>query len=130
MSKLLKGTFLVHTIVAVVLGAALLAAPGRVLGWLGFPGLDAFANFFSRLLGAAVLALAWMSFRGWQASEWRQVAILVEGEVFYTVLGCVGLLRLGLVGHWGWLLWTTFGVLAAFAVAWILCLLRGGQSKS
>ena len=130
MSRLLKGTFLVHTIVAVVLGVALMAAPGRVLGWFGVPGLDGFANFFSRLLGAAVLALAWMSFRGWLASEWRQVAIIVEGEVFYSVLGCVGLLRLGLKGHWGWLLWTTFGMLAAFAVVWILCMLRGSRASS
>jgi len=129
MSKLLKGTFLVHAIVALVLGAACLLAPGHVLGWLGFPGLDGFGNFFARLVGAALLALAWMSFRGWLASAWEQVARIVEGEVFFTVLGCVGLLRLGLRGHWGWLLWASFGILAAFALLWIVCLLQGNKAE-
>jgi hypothetical protein len=130
MSKLLKWTFLVHAIVAAVLGAALLGAPGRVLTWLGFGPLDAFANFFSRLLGAAMLALAWTSFRGWTASKWSQVAIVVEGAVLFTVLGCVGLLRLGLSSHYGWLLWTTFGILAGFALLWIVSLVRGERAHS
>jgi hypothetical protein len=121
MSKLLKGTFLVHAIVAVILGAALLAAPGRVLGWLGWAPID---PLMSRLLGAALLALAWSSFRGWLASEWSQVAILVEAEVFFTVLACAGLLRHLLRAGYGLVVWGPFAVLAAFAVLWIVSLLR------
>jgi hypothetical protein len=57
------------------------------------------------------------------------VAILLAGEVFYAVLGWFGLLRLGLTGHWDRLLWASFGVLAAFAVAWTTCRLQGTSSK-
>jgi hypothetical protein len=120
MSKLLKGTFLVHAIVAAVVGAAMLAAPGRVLTWLGWQPVD---PLISRLLGAALLALTWGSFRGWLASEWSRVAILVEVEVFYTVLGCVGLLRHLLKANYSILVWGPFGVLAAFAILWIVSLL-------
>jgi len=127
MSKLLKGTFLVHAVVATVVGAALLAAPGRILTWLGWgPCID---PIISRLLGAAVLALAWSSFRGWLATEWSQVAIIVEVEVFYTVLGCVGLLRHGLKANYGMLLWGPFGILAAFAILWIISLLRETRAR-
>jgi len=121
MSKLLKGTFLVHAIVAAVVGAALLAAPGRVLAWLGWQPVD---PLISRLLGAALLALSWGSFRGWLASGWSQVAILVEAEVFFTVLGCAGLLRHLLKANYNLLVWGPFGVLAAFAILWIVSLLR------
>ena len=132
MSKFLKGTFLAHAIFALVLGAACLVAPGRVLGWLGFGGgLDAFANFFARLLGAAFLAHAWMSFRGWLAAEWSRMAAVVEGEIVFTLLGCAGLLRLGLGGgHWPWLLWVSLAGLAAFAVLWIAVYLLARKARS
>lgn len=129
MSKLLKGTFLTHAVVCLVLGAACLLAPGRVLGWLGFPGLDAMANFFARLLGAALLAMAWTSYRGWQATEWPRVAAVVEGELVFALLGCAGLLRIGSKGHWPWLLWVSLAILAAFAMLWLAAYLTRARAK-
>ena len=78
----------------------------------------------SRLLGAALLGLAWSSFRGWQATERSRVTIVLEMEATFTLLGCVGLLRHLLFAHWPPMVWAIFVVLLAFAAAWILFLVR------
>ena len=122
MSKGLKTLFGVHAVVALLFGAPLLIAPGRVLVWLGWAPID---PVLSRVLGAALLALGWSSFRGWQTAAQRDVRVLVEMEAVFTVLGCVGLLRHLLVGRWPVVPWVVFGVLAAFGVAWIFLLARG-----
>jgi hypothetical protein len=90
MSKSLKYTFLIHVVVSLIFGAVLLLAPGRFLGLFGWAPID---PLISRLLGAALLALAWSSYRGWGASSYEQVSVLVEMEVIFTVFGSVGLLR-------------------------------------
>jgi len=72
-----------------------------------------------------MLALAWGSFRGWRAREWAEVEILVELEVIFTVLACVGLLRHLLFGWWPWMPWLIFALFALFAVAWIVFLVQG-----
>jgi hypothetical protein len=122
MSKLLKTTFVLHAIVATVLGAPLLVIPGVFLQTLGWAPID---PILSRLLGAALLALAWSSFRGWRATEWAQVAILVEMEIVYTVLGCIGLLRHLLFASYPAIAWLNLVVLAVFAIAWIACWSKG-----
>lgn len=116
MSKGLKTTFLVHAVVALVAGAPLLIVPGGMLTRLGWAPID---PLVSRVLGAALLGLAWSSFRGWRATERAQVSILVEMEAVFTVLACVGLLRHLLVGGWPVVPWLALAVFAAFAVAWI-----------
>ena len=121
MSRLLKLTFLFHTVVAFLFGAPLLVMPGSFLGWFGWAPVD---PLLSRVLGAALLALAWSSFRGWRATERKQVAILVELEAVFTTLGCVGLLRHLLVANYPLMVWLVFAVLAAFAVAWIVSLFK------
>lgn len=121
MSKALRGTFLVHAIVAVVMGLLMLLIPGRFLLFVGWAPID---PIISRLLGAALLALAWSSLRGWRASEWAGVAVLVELEAIFTVLACVGLLRHLLFAHWPLMVWLTFAVFLIFAIAWIYFLVR------
>ena len=125
MSKALKTTFLVHAVVAALAGALLLLIPGRFLQALGWAPID---PILSRLLGAAFLALAWSSFRGWRASEWAQVAILVELEAVFTVLGCVGLLRHLLFSRYPLMVWLVFALFLAFAIAWLVFLLRGREA--
>jgi hypothetical protein len=125
MSKALKVTFLVHAVVAGLAGVLLLLIPGRFLLALGWAPID---PILSRLLGAAFLALGWSSFRGWRATEWLQVAILVELEAVFTVLGCVGLLRHLLFARYPIVVWLDFVVLLAFAIAWIVLLLRGRKA--
>jgi hypothetical protein len=122
MSKALRTTFVVHATVAVVFGALMLFIPGRFLKALGWVPID---PIISRLLGAALLALAWSSFRGWRASEWAEVAILVELEAAFTVLACVGLLRHLLFARYPLVVWLDLAVFALFAIAWGFFLVRG-----
>jgi hypothetical protein len=116
MSKALKYTFLIHTIVAVLLGLPLLLAPGRFLMLFGWLHID---SMISRLLGAALLGLAWSSWRGWQAKEKVQVSTLLELEAIFTVLAVVGLLRELVIYPYPLIYWLVCAVLAIFAAAWI-----------
>jgi hypothetical protein len=78
----------------------------------------------NRILGAALLALAWSSFRGWRATDKTQVAFLVEMETAFTVLGCVGVVRHLLIAHYPLIVWIVLAVLALFAIAWIVSLVN------
>jgi hypothetical protein len=126
MSKALKTTFAVHSVVSLISGALLLLIPGTLLRALGWRFID---PIVSRLLGAALLALAWSSFRGWRAEARAQVAVLLEMEAAFTLLGCVGLLRHLLFARWPLAVWATLAVLLAFFVAWIAFLLRREQGQ-
>ena len=115
MSKSLRYTFLIHVVVSLIFGAALLLAPGRFLGVFGWAPID---PLISRLLGAALLALAWSSYRGWGASSYEQVSVLVEMEVIFTVFGSVRLLSHLIKAWYPWYVWFVFAVLVVFAIAW------------
>ena len=121
MSRGLKRVFLIHAVVAAIFGILLLVAPGRFLGIVGWAPID---PIISRLLGAALLALGWSSFRGWRATERRQVAILVEMEAVFTVLCCLGLLRHLLKANYPAMVWAIFATFLVFAIAWIVFLVR------
>lgn len=130
MPKTLRSTFLVHAVVAAVAGALLLLIPVTFLRWIGWAAFTERATWLgtdpviSRLLGAALLALAWSSFRGWRASENAQVTMLVEMEAVFTVLGCVGLLRHLVFRHLPAMGWIVFAILAVFAIVWIASLVK------
>jgi hypothetical protein len=121
MSKSVRIIFGIHALVALVLGAALLIAPGRFLGLFGWAPVD---PLLSRVLGAALLALAWSSFRGWRATERGQVALLIELEAVFCVLACAGILRQMIGYTYPWYVWTMLGVFALFAIAWIWALVK------
>ena len=122
-------TFLAHLINAGILGAVMLVAPGRLLSLLGWTPID---PIMSRLLGAATLALAWTSYRGWRivagaegaalaAVDEARIGLVVQTEAMYTLLACVGLLRHLLYGRWPWYAWLLLADYVLFAVAWIVC---------
>ncbi len=121
MSKSLRYIFAVHAVVSLLFGAALLAAPGRFLGMFGWAPVD---PLLSRVLGAALLALAWSSYRGYRAAERRQVAVLIELEAAFCVLAAAGLLRQTLGYSYPWYVWMLLGMYVAFAAAWIWALVR------
>ena len=124
MSRGLKVTFLIHAVVALIFGLLLLVIPGRFLLLLRWWPID---TITSRVFGAALLGLAWSSFRGWQATERVQVAILIELEAVFTVLACVGLLRHLLAAHYPIQIWLLFALFLVFAIAWIYFLVRRGE---
>ncbi len=102
-SSFLRSTFLIHLIIGGLLGIFIFSIPGRTLTWLGwvevsvpFPNSDIVVpgTFFvdatiTRLLGAAILALAFSSFLGWRASTWSQVTLLVQTELVFCLLGAL-----------------------------------------
>lgn len=133
-SNRLQITFLIHFIVSAILGAAMWLIPGRtltLLGWVGefiqLPGAEVSIRgqtfvdpFISRLFGAALLALAFSSFLGWRAKHWEQVALVVQQEAVFCVLGVAAFFAVLFLAErpmplsgWGVLL-----LLAGFAVAW------------
>jgi len=112
---------LIHAAVSAVSGLCLLAMPGRVLLALGWAPID---PVLSRLLGAALLALAWSSFRGWRATGRAQVQIVLELEAVFATLACAGLLRHLLFAHWPLMVWLLFGTFLVFAVCWIAFWIR------
>ena len=116
MSQSLRITFILHAIVAFVFGVGLLAAPGQFLDLFGWAPID---PLMTRMLGAAMLALAWGSVRGYRANTWDEVEILVEVEAAFTVLAAVGLLRHLLVASWPWYVWMIFAIFTIFAASWV-----------
>lgn len=122
MVKWLRIVFLVHMVVAAVVGAGLMASPDRFLGLLGW--VTKTDVVISRLLGAALLALAWASFRGWRARERTQVGPLIEVQAGFAILGALSVLWFLVTIPRLWVLWVLFAVLCAFAIAWVVALLK------
>ncbi|MBN1666897.1 MAG: hypothetical protein JW862_07400 [Anaerolineales bacterium] len=117
MSRYHKALFSIHTLLAIIVGAPLLLAPGRTLGLFDWTPID---PLITRLLGAALLALAWSSFMGARARERQQVDTLIVMEIIFTSLGAIGWLRHLVSGAWPPVIWLTFLVLVLLALAWIL----------
>ncbi len=133
----LRTTFLVHLVIGAILGVALFLVPGRTLNLLGWvpdrvqlpntdqsiPGQTFVDPVVTRILGAALLALAFSSLRGWSrsasTSKWSEVAFLVELETIFNVLGALAILSglflldrsMPVIG------WVLLAVQIAFAVA-------------
>jgi len=119
--KGLKTAFLIHAVVALIFGLALFIAPGRFARLINWSPMD---PVISRMLGAALLALAVSSWLSYQATTWERVEIKVQLEIVFTVLGVVGLLRHLLFLPTPAFAWVNLVVLAAFAVVWIVFYLR------
>ena len=121
MSKLLNATFLIQGILDVVIGALLLIIPGRFLGWLGWAPIE---PLLFRLLGAALLAMAWTCVYGFRSSQRSQVSILIQMQAIFCILGAVGFLRHLIGFNYPPMVWATLGGLAVMAVLWIWALLK------
>jgi hypothetical protein len=109
----LKTTFLIHIIVGLVFGLALLLYPQLWVA-LGVPITD---PEMSRLVGAAILAFASSSWWAYKETSWEKVKIIVQTEIVWTILATLVLL-------WGLLFaglpateWINAILMAAFAAA-------------
>jgi hypothetical protein len=121
MARTLRFIFLVNAIIWIVLGVLMLAMPGRFLQWLAWGGTD---PILSRIVGAALLALAWGDLRAWRGLSWSEGAVFVEVQLVFSALVSLGILRHLLVGSWPTMVWILFAVFAIFTVAWLGALLR------
>jgi hypothetical protein len=133
-SKGLKIIFIVHMIISTILGLGLWLVPGRFLLFIGWvpeyvtfaeterrlPGTNLVDPYITRFLGAALLALAYSSFRGWRMQKWIEVALVVQVEALFYILGLLAIIW-KLVQYprpipaIGYLL---FVIITGFAVAW------------
>ncbi len=121
MSQSTRYTFLIHAIIAALFGIPMLIIPGEFLPLFGWTD-EVIDPLVSRVLGAAIIAMAWSSYRGWRATDWEQVNIVIEAEAMFAVLAAIGLLR-HLIGYsWPAGVWLIFGLFVVFAVAWIVAL--------
>jgi len=116
MSKALKLTFIIHAVISLVFGAPLLIIPGRFLHLFGWSPID---PHLTRLLGAALLAFAWSSFRGYRTDNHHLKQALIQMELFFCALGAIGLLRHILIAWYPWYFWLVFVLLVVFALAWL-----------
>jgi len=134
--KGLSITFLIHAIVGLILGLALLLVPGRslsLLGWvqewvqlpnsdLSIPGQTFVDPMITRLLGASLLALAYLSFRCWAKATRmaKEIHLIVEFEAVYCALSIIAILiaMATMDRSAGAIVWACLLVFAAFFVAW------------
>ncbi len=127
MSTALKYTFIVHVVVAVVCGLPLLLFPGLFLGILGWAPVD---PLLSRVLGAALLAAAWTSFRAIRGLDASAIGVLLEMELIFAALSGIGFLRHLLIANYPLMVWFLFALFAVFAVAWAGLLFTLGRRPS
>ncbi len=113
----LRTTFLLHFIVALVFGLVYLLIPeifGSLVGWQ----IQDTAVF--RLLGVAVLGFGLSSWLAYRTDAWEKVRIIVQQEIFWTVLGTLVTLIALLSGALPAIGWLNAIILAAFGAAFIV----------
>ncbi|MEW5872839.1 MAG: hypothetical protein AB1894_26505 [Chloroflexota bacterium] len=116
-----KAIFYIYGIVCLVTGALLLAAPGRFLGLFGWEPVD---PLISRILGAALLGMAWGSWRAVRAGETRLAVVLAEIFMAFSLLSSAGLLRHLLNAGYPFMVWFLCAVLVIFGVLWVVAWLQ------
>lgn len=136
-SRNLKISFLILAIVALIFGAVLVAIPGRTLTLLGWvedqvrlpqstvtiPGQTFVDGVVTRVLGAMLLALAFMGYLGWRARR-EQIKLLVQIGFAFAVASFGGLLfglsqmdrTVPIIG------WIMLAIPVLFAVFWGMAL--------
>jgi len=110
-------------------GAGLLLAPGRFLGLVYWAPVD---PHISRILGAALLAMAWLAWRMVRTSDMGLVSVGIEVFFVFTFLSSVGLLRHVLFARYPLVVWALTVALLLFAVFWAISwnALRPRRSRS
>jgi uncharacterized membrane-anchored protein len=85
--KFTKLTFLIHTILAVFSGIQYLI-PATMLPIYGIT-VTPMISALSMIIGAVFMGLAVMSLCGYMAKEWKEVKIVVIGEIVWLIIGII-----------------------------------------
>jgi len=115
-SQGLQTAFLIHFAISLIFGLPLLIIPGRSLLLMDWWPID---PVISRLLGAALLAMALGDWLCYQATEWEVIEVLLQFHIVFTVLGAIGLLRHLLFVTTPAFAWVCLVILVIFAAVWI-----------
>ncbi len=115
----LRITFLVHMLVAGIVGVIFLLIPETYGSMSGFPVSIPQVVSVERFVGAAFLAFATSSWLAYKETMWDRVKIVVQMEIVLTILGTLALV-------WGLLSsgfpvadWMFAAILVVFAIAFI-----------
>ena len=98
-------------------GSGLLLAPGRFLGLVYWAPVD---PHISRILGAALLAMAWLAWHMIKTSDIGLVSVGFEVFLIFSFLSSVGLLRHVLFAYYPPVVWVLTIALLLFAVYWAI----------
>jgi hypothetical protein len=79
----LKVTFLIHAIIATVIGLGLAIIPLTIAEWLSLPAQD---SIWIRLLGVSVLTLGFMSWLALRETFMERVTALMQVQLVWDVL--------------------------------------------
>lgn len=102
-------------------GAPLLIGPGRFLGLFSWAPVD---PLISRVLGAALLGMAWGAWRTLQKPEIKGRKLSSEMFVIFTFGSGFGWLRNLLGSYWWPGIWAVLGLFFLFGFAWLLVRIR------
>ena len=109
----LKTTFLVHSLVAFVLGLIYLVAPTQFGEAVGWPAAQPFDH---RVIGAVFIAFGVASAQAYRQAVWESVKLLVQMQMTWTVLVSALMLWGLLAGDLPVLGWAYFVMVIGFAL--------------
>ncbi len=114
LSSGLKTVFLIHAVVGTIVGLAYLLIPSQVNDLINWPTTD---DAPLRLVGAAILGFAVSSWLAYRETDWEHVKIVVQMEIFWTILATIVFLWGVLFANLPAFGWVDAIVMAAFAIA-------------
>jgi hypothetical protein len=114
-------------VLCLVFGAGLLLVPGRFLGMVYWAPVD---PHLSRILGAALLAMAWLAWRMVRSAESGLFSVGTEVFFIFTFLSSVGLLRHLLVAYYPMVVWILTIMMLLFALYWAITWFAMRQRQS
>ncbi|MBI5034701.1 MAG: hypothetical protein HZB51_29615 [Chloroflexi bacterium] len=118
MSGKLTAMLRVNIVVTVLLGGSLFLFPGMLLAAIGWAPVD---PLLTRVLGAALLVMAWGSVQSIRTNSKELTGVIIEIEALFYTLAAIGILRQLLLVPYPTLVWLVFAFLVACSVGWIAC---------
>lgn len=110
----LRWVFLIHAIISAIFGLAFFFVPELWGEWVNWRTID---PTVTRVFGGGLLALAYASWLGYQASSWEAVRILVKFEIAFPALGFLAAIYEVLAANAPEFSWVIVASTAIFTVA-------------